>query len=67
MEKAGIILNFKEKKITVYGKVFPMLQTSSGHPVLKVQTSVTESLEEVLLVTNFESGTRTEQKKGMVR
>ena len=67
MEKAGIILDFKDKKITVFGKTVPMLQTSSGHPILRVQPSFNESLEEALVVTNFETGTRAEQKKGMIK
>ena len=67
MEKAGIILDFKDKKFTVFGKTVPMLQTSSGHPVLRVQPSFNESLEEALVVTKFETGTRAEQKKGMIK
>ena len=65
MEKAGIILDFKEKKITVYGKTIPMLQTSSGHPILKVQPDINESWEEMLMIVDFKASNRTEQKKGM--
>ena len=43
MERAGIILDFKEKKITVFGKTVPMLQTSSCHSVIRVQPSLNNS------------------------
>ena len=65
MEKVGIILDFKEKKITVLGKTIPMLQTSSGQPIMRVQPSMSESWEEIFMVINFETGSRTEQKKGL--
>ena len=67
MEKAGIVLDFKEKKITVFGTTLPMLQTRSGHPVLRVQPNLNKSFEEALLVTNFKTGTRAEQRKGMIK
>ena len=67
MEKAGIILDFKDKKITVFGKTIPMLQTCSGHSVIRVQPICNESLEEALMAVNFETGTRKEQKKGMTK
>jgi hypothetical protein len=47
-------------------KVLPGLDFKC-YPVLRVQPSLKESFKEVLLGTNFRSGTRADQKKGMVK
>ena len=48
MEKIGTKLDFKNKTITMYGNTVEMLETKSGHPIIKIQP---DNNDQVLLVS----------------